>query len=76
MSRNAPHPCCALQRTRSWDVLPRTHALALWLRGYPDQAVASSQAALALTQQLAHPLSLVLALIWAATYITCAGRHH
>ena len=46
----------------------RVHtALALWLRGYPDQAVASSQAALALTQQLAHPLSLVLALIWAAT---------
>ena len=46
----------------------RVHtALALWLRGCPDQAVASSQAALALTQQLAHPLSLVLALIWAAT---------
>jgi predicted ATPase len=45
----------------------RVHAaLALWLRGYPDQAVASSQAALALTQQLAHPLSLALALIWAA----------
>jgi predicted ATPase len=41
-------------------------ALALWLRGYPDQAVASSQAALALTRQLAHPLSLALALIWAA----------
>jgi predicted ATPase len=45
----------------------RVHgALALWLRGYPDQAVASSQAALALAQQLAHPLSLALALIWAA----------
>jgi predicted ATPase/class 3 adenylate cyclase len=44
----------------------RVHAaLALWLRGYPDQAVASSQAALVLTQQLAHPLSLALALIWA-----------
>jgi predicted ATPase/class 3 adenylate cyclase len=38
----------------------------LWLLGYPDQAVASSQAALALAQQLAHPLSLALALYWAA----------
>lgn len=41
-------------------------ALALWLLGYPDQAVASSQAALVLAQQLAHPLSLGIALIWAA----------
>jgi len=41
-------------------------AAALWLLGYPDQAVASSQAALALAQQLAHPLSLALALFWAA----------
>jgi predicted ATPase/class 3 adenylate cyclase len=38
----------------------------LWLLGYPDQAVASSQAALALAQQLAHPLSLAQALYWAA----------
>jgi predicted ATPase len=38
----------------------------LWLVGYPDQAVASIQAALVLAQQLAHPLSLVLALHWAA----------
>src|SRR5262249_618895 len=38
----------------------------LWLLGYPDQAVASSQAALALAQQLAHPLSLGVALYWAA----------
>ena len=41
-------------------------APSLWLLGYPDQAVASSQAALALAQQLAHPLSLALALYWAA----------
>ena len=41
-------------------------ALSLWLLGYPDQAVASSQAALALAQQLAHPFSLTLALYWAA----------
>jgi predicted ATPase/class 3 adenylate cyclase len=38
----------------------------LWLLGYPDQAVASSQAALALAQQLAHPLTLVIALYLAA----------
>jgi predicted ATPase/class 3 adenylate cyclase len=41
-------------------------APSLWLLGYPDQAVASSQAALALAQQIAHPLSLALALLWAA----------
>jgi predicted ATPase len=38
----------------------------LWLLGYPDQAVASSQAALALAQQLAHPLSLSIAPYFAA----------
>src|SRR5262249_4371837 len=38
----------------------------LWLLGYPDQAVASIQAALALAQQLAHPVSLTFALYWAA----------
>jgi predicted ATPase len=41
-------------------------ALVLWLLGYPDQAVASSQAAIALAQQLAHPLSLSIALYMAA----------
>ena len=41
-------------------------AWSLWLLGYPDKAVASSQAALALAQRLAHPYSLTLALYWAA----------
>jgi predicted ATPase/class 3 adenylate cyclase len=41
-------------------------APSLWLLGSPDQAVASSQAALALAQQLAHPISLANALYWAA----------
>jgi predicted ATPase len=41
-------------------------AQALWLLGYPNQAMASSQAGLALAQQLAHPLSLSFALFWAA----------
>jgi predicted ATPase len=38
----------------------------LWLLGYSDQALASSQAALALAQQLAHPRSLAIALYWVA----------
>jgi predicted ATPase len=38
----------------------------LWLLGFPDQGVASSQAALALAQQLAHPLTLAIALYLAA----------
>ena len=41
-------------------------AQALWLLGYPDQALASSQAALALAQQLAHAISLTQALYRAA----------
>jgi predicted ATPase len=41
-------------------------APSLWFLGYPNQAVASSQAALALAQQLAHPYSLTHALFWAA----------
>jgi predicted ATPase len=45
-------------------------ALSFWLLGHPDQAVASIQAALGLAQQLAHPLSLTMALRWAA------GVHH
>jgi predicted ATPase/class 3 adenylate cyclase len=38
----------------------------LWLLGYPDQALASSQVALALAQQIGHSLSLAVALYWAA----------
>jgi predicted ATPase/class 3 adenylate cyclase len=41
-------------------------APSLWLLGYPEQAVANSQAALALAQQLAHPYTLTLALYFAA----------
>ena len=37
-----------------------------WLLGYPEQAIASSQAAIALARQLAHPYSLAQALSWAA----------
>jgi class 3 adenylate cyclase/predicted ATPase/energy-coupling factor transporter ATP-binding protein EcfA2 len=37
-------------------------AVTLWLLGYPDQGRAQSQKALALAQQIAHPLSLSFAL--------------
>jgi predicted ATPase len=41
-------------------------APSLWLLGYSDQALTSLQAALALAQQLAHPMSLTIARFWAA----------
>jgi predicted ATPase len=41
-------------------------ALALWLLGYPDQALKRSHEALALAQDLSHPLSLAAALNFAA----------
>jgi predicted ATPase len=40
--------------------------LILWTLGYPDQALQSSQEALALSQELSHPLSLAYALYMAA----------
>jgi TOMM system kinase/cyclase fusion protein len=46
-------------------------ALSLWLLGYPDQAVASSQEALALAQQLGHPFSVAFALSFAAMLHQC-----
>jgi predicted ATPase len=41
-------------------------ALVLWLRGYPDRALAQSQEACTLAQAVAHPLSQVLAQVWLA----------
>jgi predicted ATPase/class 3 adenylate cyclase len=41
-------------------------APALWLLGYPDQALATSLEALALAQQVDHPGTLTQALYWAA----------
>ena len=35
--------------------LPLYAALVLWLLGYPDQALAESQEALTLAQELSHP---------------------
>ena len=42
------------------------YAVALWLLGYPDQALKRSQEALALAQECAHPFSLAFALYFAA----------
>ena len=39
------------------------HALALWLLGYPDQALKRMHEALHLAQELSHPVSLALALL-------------
>ena len=41
-------------------------ALVLWLLGYPDRALAQSQEAWTLAQEVAHPLSQVLAQVWLA----------
>jgi hypothetical protein len=38
-------------------------ALSLWLLGYPDRALAQSQASWTLAQELAHPYSLAAAQI-------------
>jgi predicted ATPase len=46
-------------------------AQSLWLLGYPDQAVARSQASLDLAQQLDHPFSLAIALPFAAMLHHC-----
>jgi predicted ATPase/class 3 adenylate cyclase len=54
-SGHDPGVCCRMVAAQS-----------LWLLGYPDQAVASSQAALDLAEQLAHPFSVTLALTFAA----------
>jgi predicted ATPase len=41
-------------------------AWALWVLGYPDQALWRSHEALSLAQELSHPFTLVFALSWAA----------
>jgi predicted ATPase len=46
-------------------------ASSFWLLGYPDQAVASSQTSLKLAQELDHPFSLAIALVFAAMLHHC-----
>ena len=43
-------------------------AWALWYLGYPDQALARSQEAVTLAQQVAHPIILCFALSWAGVF--------
>ena len=49
-------------------------ALVLWLLGYPDQALAQSQEAWTLAQEVAHPLSQVLAQVGWPASISSARR--
>jgi predicted ATPase/class 3 adenylate cyclase len=55
-----PGVCCRMVAAQSF-----------WLLGYPEQAVANSQAALDLAQQLDHPFSLTVALTFAAMLYHC-----
>ena len=49
-------------------------ASALWLLGYPDQALKRSRKALTLAQELAHPFSLAWTLSFAAELHQCRGE--
>lgn len=51
-------------------------ALALWCLGAPDQALQRSQAACTLARELGHPLSLAMALYWAARIHVLRGEAH
>jgi predicted ATPase len=53
-----------------------TGALALWLLGYPEQAVRKTHKALALARDLDHPATLVLALSEAAEIYQLRGEQH
>ena len=46
-------------------------ARALWSLGFPEQALQHSQAACTLAEEVAHPLSLAQALVWAAIVHQC-----
>ncbi len=46
-------------------------ALVLWLLGYPDQALQTGHAAIALAQELAHSYSLIYALNWVTMLHLC-----
>ena len=58
-SSTAPLPS-AMGRTPGWCAVPMQR-MALWLLGYPDQALQRSQEALTLAQELSHPFSLAYA---------------
>src|SRR5262249_25929377 len=49
-------------------------AFALWVLGYPDQALATSGRAVTLARQLGHPFSLAQALIYSLFIHQCRGE--
>lgn len=48
---------------------------ALWILGYPDQAVQTSEKAIATARQLSQPFALSLALFFACATRACCGQH-
>jgi adenylate cyclase len=50
-------------------------ALTAWTRGYPDQALRYAQEALRLAGRISHPMSMHLALYWAA-WVHCLRREY
>ena len=58
-------PTSPLHRARRRRV-PVVSARVLWFLGFPDRALATVEAGLALADRLAHPYSLAFALTWAA----------
>jgi predicted ATPase len=51
-------------------------AVALWVLGYPDQALARSHEALTIAQERSHPYSVSMALGWAALLRQCRREVH
>lgn len=49
-------------------------AFALWVLGYPDQALATSRSAVTLARHLGHPFSLVQALVYSTFIHQCRGE--
>jgi TOMM system kinase/cyclase fusion protein len=66
------HRALALQYGQDLKVVCQSWAtLALWLLGYPDQALQKGHEAVALAQELAHPYSLIYALNWVTMLHLC-----
>jgi TOMM system kinase/cyclase fusion protein len=66
------HRALAVRYGVDLGVLSHSHlARALWSLGYPEQALQHSQAACTLAEEVAHPYSLVQALVYAAIVHQC-----
>jgi predicted ATPase len=61
------HRALAIRYGADLGVVSHSHlARALWSLGFPDQALQHSQAARTLAEDVAHPFSLAIALLWVA----------